>query len=95
MHLPKVTFFLHENIYIVYTQRVILICFIIIMGIVLKKVNENKEISGDQILYAYKAMRRLQKFYMIRASDMAEGRRNDRIVGDPMDGTYVIFEIYL
>lgn len=56
------------------------------MGAVLKNIIGHYVISEDQILDSHFAIRRLQRFYMIPVSDMAEGRRNDRIVGDRMDG---------
>jgi hypothetical protein len=37
-------------------------------------------------LLAHQAMRRLQKFYVIPTSDMSEGRFNNKIIGDKMDG---------
>lgn len=60
--------------------------FTIVMGIVLKTIDVRNDLSEDQILNVYKAMRRLQRFYMIPASDMAAGRHNNRNVGDQMDG---------
>lgn len=59
------------------------------MGTVLKTIVGHKAISEDQILNAYKSLRRLQRFYMISASDMAAGRHNKRNIGDQMDGIYV------
>lgn len=58
-----------------------------IMCTVLKQIDEHKDLSEDQVLNAQGALRRLQKFYMITASDMARGSHNNRNVGDRMDGT--------
>lgn len=52
----------------------------------LNDIDENKDLSGDHILYAYQAVRRLQMFYELRASDVAAGKYNDRVIGDPLDG---------
>ncbi|XP_060880223.1 prolyl 4-hydroxylase subunit alpha-2-like [Metopolophium dirhodum] len=51
----------------------------------LKDINEHKYLSGDHILWAYRALRRLQIFYAIPASDMSAGRINEKVIGDRMD----------
>lgn len=38
----------------------------------------------------HQAMRRLQKFYLISASEMAAGRRGSRHIGDPIDGKVIL-----
>ncbi|XP_025196695.1 prolyl 4-hydroxylase subunit alpha-2-like isoform X2 [Melanaphis sacchari] len=51
----------------------------------LKEIDEHKDLSGNHVLLAHLALRRLQIFYAIPASDMSAGRFNDRIIGDRMD----------
>ncbi|XP_026811721.1 prolyl 4-hydroxylase subunit alpha-2-like [Rhopalosiphum maidis] len=51
----------------------------------LREIDEHKDLSGNHILLVYQAMRRLQRFYAIPASDMSEGRFNNKIIGDKMD----------
>ncbi|XP_060842511.1 prolyl 4-hydroxylase subunit alpha-2-like [Rhopalosiphum padi] len=51
----------------------------------LREIDENKDLSGNHILLAHQAMRRLQIFYAIPTSDMSEGRFNNKIIGDKMD----------
>ncbi|XP_060880222.1 prolyl 4-hydroxylase subunit alpha-2-like [Metopolophium dirhodum] len=51
----------------------------------LKDIDEHKDLSGDHILWAHRALRRLQIFYAIFASDMSAGRSNEKLIGDRMD----------
>ncbi|CAH1713708.1 unnamed protein product [Aphis gossypii] len=51
----------------------------------LSEIDEHKDLSGNHILLAHRAIKRLQQFYVIPASDMSAGRFNDRIIGDRMD----------
>ncbi|XP_060880426.1 uncharacterized protein LOC132952225 isoform X1 [Metopolophium dirhodum] len=51
----------------------------------LKDIDEHKDLSGDHILWAHRALRRLQLFYAIPASDMSAGRLNEKVIGDRMD----------
>ncbi|CAI6369320.1 unnamed protein product [Macrosiphum euphorbiae] len=51
----------------------------------LKDIDDHKDLSGDHILWAHRALRRLQLFYAIPASDMSEGRMNEKVIGDRMD----------
>jgi len=53
----------------------------------------HKDLSGNHILWAYQALRRIQLFYAIPASDMSAGRINEKIIGDGMDGKYYISRI--
>lgn len=48
--------------------------------------DESKTISDSNILAACRSIRRLQKMYMIPASDMATGRYKGQTIGDQMDG---------
>lgn len=57
----------------------------------LKKIDENSDLSEDHIALSNMAIIRLQRFYGIPASDMAEGRYNDRIIGDPMNGKFNLY----
>ncbi|VVC31298.1 Hypothetical protein CINCED_3A015630 [Cinara cedri] len=59
----------------------------------LEKVDKNNgTITDNYINLVYQGIRRVQKFYAIPASDMAAGRRDDQIIGDPMNSCecYVI-----
>lgn len=47
--------------------------------------NDSKTVTDFDTILAFQGIRRLQRFYTIFASDMAEGRYNDRSVGDPLD----------
>ncbi|XP_022182993.1 prolyl 4-hydroxylase subunit alpha-2-like isoform X2 [Myzus persicae] len=51
----------------------------------LHHIDKHKDLSGDHVLWAHQALRRLQLFYAIPASDMAAGRINEKIIGDRMD----------
>ncbi|XP_001945742.2 prolyl 4-hydroxylase subunit alpha-2 isoform X2 [Acyrthosiphon pisum] len=51
-----------------------------------KDIDEHKDLSGEHIiLLAHRALRRLQLFYAIPASDMSAGRFNEKVIGDRMD----------
>jgi len=79
--------------YISYNNKIIIINKYIIsrftngpINIALKDIDEYKDVSGDHILWAHRALRRLQLFYAISASDMSAGRFNGKVIGDQMDG---------
>ncbi|KAL4148258.1 hypothetical protein QTP88_002538 [Uroleucon formosanum] len=52
---------------------------------VITQFDEQKAISEFNIQLAYRSLRRIQRVYMIPASDMAAGRYKDRTIGDTMD----------
>jgi len=57
------------------------------INIALKDIDEQKDLSDDHIiLWAHRSLRRLQLFYAIPTSDMSEGRINEKVIGDRMDG---------
>jgi len=60
------------------------------INIALKDIDEHKDLSGGHILWAHQALRRLQIFYAIPASDMSAGRINEKVIGDRMDGNSYI-----
>lgn len=62
---------------------------------VIKQFDEQQEISEFNVKSAYRSLRRIQKVYLIPASDMAAGRYKDRIIGDPMDGKFYATDLLL
>ena len=46
------------------------------------------------MIIIHQAMRRLQRFYMISASEMAAGRHGKRNIGDEMNGTSYFLIIF-
>lgn len=61
---------------------------VITKNTVITQFDEQKAISEFNIQLAYRSLRRIQRVYMIPASDMAAGRYKDRTIGDTMDGRF-------
>ncbi|VVC41056.1 Prolyl 4-hydroxylase, alpha subunit,Oxoglutarate/iron-dependent dioxygenase,Prolyl 4- [Cinara cedri] len=50
-----------------------------------KKIGIKKKLSGDTVTLALQGLKRIQRFYEIPASEMANGRHNNRIIGDQLN----------
>lgn len=62
---------------------------------VFKNIGEEKIVSELDLKLMCRTLRRLQRMYEIPASDMAEGRYKDRIIGDQINGKCMnIFPIF-
>lgn len=61
---------------------------VITKNTVITEFDEQKAISEFNIQSAHRSLRRIQRVYMVPASDMAAGRYKDRTIGDPMDGRF-------